>query len=152
MVPLADQDRSRWNAALMSEGIALNYREPDPCTDRRLPNPGGHRRRARRSHHGGRDHWQQILALYDLLAQSYISPIVLLNRAVAVAMVHGPRTGLDLLPDLERDPHLRGKRRVLVHAAAIGSSLGARGSPSPRLAPVSIQGASMWSGSAGLEA
>jgi predicted RNA polymerase sigma factor len=47
--------------------------------------------------------WPQILALYDLLAQSSTNPVVLLNRAVAVAMVHGPRAGLALLAELDAD-------------------------------------------------
>jgi predicted RNA polymerase sigma factor len=47
--------------------------------------------------------WPQIFALYDLLAQSSTNPVVLLNRAVSVAMVHGPQAGLDLLAELDAD-------------------------------------------------
>jgi predicted RNA polymerase sigma factor len=47
--------------------------------------------------------WRQILALYLLLERFTPTPVVRLNRAVATAMVHGPRAGLDLLASVEAD-------------------------------------------------
>lgn len=52
--------------------------------------------------------WPQIVALYDVLARVQPSPLVDLNRAVAVAMRDGPQAGLTLLDALAGDPRLRG--------------------------------------------
>jgi RNA polymerase sigma-70 factor, ECF subfamily len=54
-----------------------------------------------------RRHWARIVALYDALAELTHSPVVELNRAVAVAMVFGPAAGLELVDGLVREPALR---------------------------------------------
>jgi RNA polymerase sigma-70 factor, ECF subfamily len=54
--------------------------------------------------------WEQILVLYDELLRRWSSPVVALNRSVAVAMVHGPAAGLAEVDALERDPRLAGYR------------------------------------------
>jgi RNA polymerase sigma-70 factor, ECF subfamily len=54
--------------------------------------------------------WEQILVLYDELLRRWPSPVVALNRSVAVAMVHGPAAGLAEVDALERDPRLAGYR------------------------------------------
>jgi len=54
----------------------------------------------------------QILALYQLLERISPGPMVTLNRAVAVAMVHGPQAGLDLLTTLQADERLAGHHRL----------------------------------------
>lgn len=56
--------------------------------------------------------WPQILLLYKTLRRISESPIVMLNQAVAAAMVHGPKTGLEMLDTLESDARLRGSYRV----------------------------------------
>lgn len=56
--------------------------------------------------------WPQILGLYDMLQRVLPSPVVALNRAVAVAMVHGPRAGLGLLDGLATDKRLAGQHRL----------------------------------------
>ena len=56
--------------------------------------------------------WPQILALYDLLERIAPNPMVTLNRAVAVAMVHGPEAGLELLASLDDGPALTDHHRV----------------------------------------
>src|SRR5205814_8414946 len=56
--------------------------------------------------------WPQILALYDLLDRLAPGPVVTLNRAVAVAMVHGPAAGLALLDGLTGEPRLAGGHRL----------------------------------------
>jgi predicted RNA polymerase sigma factor len=53
-----------------------------------------------------------VIALYDLLERMSPSPVVTLNRAVAVAMVDGPRTALDLLASLEADERMAGHHRL----------------------------------------
>lgn len=56
--------------------------------------------------------WPQILALYELLAGLEDNPVVALNRAVAAAMVHGPRVGLAMLSRLDEDSRMRRSHRV----------------------------------------
>ena len=56
--------------------------------------------------------WPQILALYGLLKRMSDNPMVALNHAIAAAMVHGPRAGLDLLKPLDADPRLAGHYRL----------------------------------------
>ena len=56
--------------------------------------------------------WPQILALYELLNSIAPGPMVTLNRIVAVAMVHGPRAGLQQLAAAQADPALAGHHRV----------------------------------------
>jgi RNA polymerase sigma factor (sigma-70 family) len=56
--------------------------------------------------------WPQILALYELLMRICDNPVVALNHAVAVAMVHGARAGLDLLGALEKDERIAGDHRL----------------------------------------
>jgi RNA polymerase sigma factor (sigma-70 family) len=103
LVPLEEQDRSRWNQELIQEGLAL-------VTDALSRTQLGpyqlqaaiaavHAEAARAED----TDWPQILALYDLLERTSPNPMVTLNRAVAVAMVRGPRVGLDLLRRLDDD-------------------------------------------------
>jgi predicted RNA polymerase sigma factor len=56
--------------------------------------------------------WPQILALYDLLKRMSDNPMVMLNHAIAAAMVHGPSAGLDLLKALDADGRLAGHHRL----------------------------------------
>ncbi|GIG56796.1 RNA polymerase sigma24 factor [Longispora fulva] len=112
LVPLAEQDRSLWHRESVAEGIvlvtgalastvlgpyqlqaaiaAVHAEAPSaPDTD-----------------------WPQILALYEILDRLADNPVVTLNRAVAVAMVKGPREGLRLLATLDADDRLAGHHRV----------------------------------------
>ena len=56
--------------------------------------------------------WPQILALYDLLKRMSDNPMVMLNHAIAAAMVHGPSAGLELLNALDADGRLTGHHRL----------------------------------------
>jgi RNA polymerase sigma-70 factor (ECF subfamily) len=68
--------------------------------------------------------WPQILVLYDELLRHWASPVVALNRAVAVAMVHGPAAALTEVDELERDPRLAGYRYLPATAADLLRRLG----------------------------
>lgn len=100
IVLLADQDRSRWNQALIQEGVEL--------VDRTLSEGevGMYLIQAAISavHASAQTaettDWPRIVSLYDLLLQIDESPIVELNRAVAVAMADGPESGLVLIDDI----------------------------------------------------
>ncbi len=61
--------------------------------------------------------WPQILALYELLERMAPNPVVTLNRTVAVAMVHGPAAGLDLLATLASDSRMANHHRLLATRA-----------------------------------
>jgi len=112
LVPLAEQDRSRWNRALITEGVALIT---ETLAHARV-GPFQIQAAIAAVHAEATDaentDWAQILALYDLLASSSPNPMVLLNRAVAAAMVHGPRTGLDMLAELDGDRHMSNHHRL----------------------------------------
>jgi RNA polymerase sigma factor (sigma-70 family) len=103
LVPLAEQDRSLWNAQYIEEGLAL---VTDALAHTEL---GPYQLQAAiaalhaEAKNADDTDWPQILALYELLEGSAPNPMVTLNRAVAVAMVHGPQAGLDLLATLDGD-------------------------------------------------
>lgn len=107
MVLLADQDRTRWDRPMIDEGLgfvaaALMGGRPGPYAVQA----------AIAAVHDESDRaddtdWPQIVALYDVLCALMPSPIVALNRAVAVAMRDGPAAGLILLEDLADEPRLR---------------------------------------------
>jgi RNA polymerase sigma factor (sigma-70 family) len=117
LVPLAEQDRSRWDAALVAEGVALISR-----TLGRGPVGPYQLQAAIAAVHDeaasdADTDWPQILALYDVLERVSPGPVVTLNRAVAVARVHGPLAGLALLGTLDGDERMtRGHRLDAVRA------------------------------------
>jgi RNA polymerase sigma factor (sigma-70 family) len=112
LIPLAEQDRTLWNAESIKEGVALvtealagsalgpyqvqaaiaaihDEAESTEATD-----------------------WPQIVALYKILEQLSPNPMVTLNQAIAVAMVDGPRAGLELLEPLDQDNRVANHHRL----------------------------------------
>jgi RNA polymerase sigma factor (sigma-70 family) len=112
LVPLADQDRSRWDRALIDEGIELVTAalKGSPLGPYQLQAAiaAVHAEAAQADD----TDWPQIAALYALLERISPSPIVRLNRAVAVAMVDGPEAGLRLLTTLDGDDRMAANHRV----------------------------------------
>jgi predicted RNA polymerase sigma factor len=109
---LAEQDRSRWDAALIAEGVELVS-----ATLARAPVGPYQLQAAIAAVHGEATSaqdtdWPQVAALYRVLDVLAPSPVVTLNRAVAVAMVDGPRAGLDLLATLDSDHRIAGHHRM----------------------------------------
>ena len=105
LIPLAEQDRSLWDSALIREGVALAVEAMASGATGEYALQAAiaalHDEAARPED----TDWPQILALYGLLArESGSNPMVTLNRAVAVAMVHGPVAGLLLLEPLGASP------------------------------------------------
>jgi RNA polymerase sigma factor (sigma-70 family) len=112
LVPLDEQDRSRWDQALIAEGVEL------------VTHALGHARlgpyqvqAAIAAVHDDAPtvedtDWPQILALYGVLEQLTPNPVVALNRAVAVAMVHGPAAGLAVLDTVATDERMAGNHRL----------------------------------------
>jgi RNA polymerase sigma factor (sigma-70 family) len=112
LVPLADQDRSRWNAAFIAEGVSL-------ITGALATAPVGpyQLQAAIAAVHdeaatAGDTDWAEILTLYDLLRVVAPGPMVTLNRVVAFAQVHGPSAGLAELAGAASDPALAAHHRV----------------------------------------
>lgn len=111
LVPLAEQDRSRWDAPMIAEGIALITR-----TLARAPVGPYQLQAAIAAVHAEaataqETDWPQILALYGLLERVAPNPVVTLNRAVALTMVHGPDAGLALLDTIAHDPRVAASHR-----------------------------------------
>jgi RNA polymerase sigma-70 factor (ECF subfamily) len=108
LVLLEDQDRSAWDRAAIDEGRRLVV---DAFRTGRVGRYALQAAiaslHAEAPHYSGTD-WPQVLGLYDRLLQVWSSPVVALNRAVAVSMVHGPGAALDEIEALERDDRLAG--------------------------------------------
>jgi predicted RNA polymerase sigma factor len=106
---LLDQDRARWDQLLIRRGLAALERA-EALGGARGPYAlqaaiAACHARARTP---GDTDWDRIAALYDALAQLAPSPVVELNRAVAVAMAFGPSAGLELVDALGSEPSLKG--------------------------------------------
>jgi RNA polymerase sigma-70 factor (ECF subfamily) len=103
LIPLPEQDRSRWDRSLIHEGQAIVR----VCLRRNLPGPYQLQAAINAVHSdaptAGETDWLQILALYDQLVVVDRSPVAALNRAVAVAEVRGPEAGLAALGHLAQD-------------------------------------------------
>jgi predicted RNA polymerase sigma factor len=106
LVPLADQDRSRWDAAMVAEGVEL------VTAALAAHRPGPYQLQAAiaavhdEAESSEATDWPQIVALYDVLVRLEPNPMATLNRAVAVAMAEGPAAGLAALAPLEADPRM----------------------------------------------
>jgi RNA polymerase sigma-70 factor (ECF subfamily) len=103
LVRLAEQDRGRWDRALVDEGQRLVRR----CLRRNRPGPYQLQAAINAVHSdaptAAATDWDQILALYDQLVAIAPGPVVALHRAVAVAEVHGPHVALALVDELDLD-------------------------------------------------
>jgi RNA polymerase sigma factor (sigma-70 family) len=113
LIPLAEQDRGRWNRELIAEGVAV-ISETLPSSDRLGPYQIQAAIAAVHDESATAEDtdWPQILALFELLEGISPGPIVTLNRVVAVAMVHGPDAGLEILAPLEADERMARHHRL----------------------------------------
>jgi len=112
LIPLMEQDRSVWDQAEIAEGIELltaalskgrigtyQLQAAIAAVHDEAPRPED-------------TDWPHILALYELLKRMSDNPMVTLNHAIAVAIVHGPRKGLELLQPLDDDARVAGQHRL----------------------------------------
>ncbi len=112
LIPLSEQDRRRWDEALIAEGVGI--------LEQVLPRGpvGRYQLQAAiaavhaESRTWEETDWKQIGVLYDMLEQAAPSPAVTLNRAVAVAMTRGPAEGLAIVDGLLEDPAMRRHHRT----------------------------------------
>lgn len=112
LIPLDEQDRTRWNRSLIEEGVAL--------VSAALPRGAVGQYQLQAAIAAVHDEspsfedtdWRQILALYTLLERMSDSPMVSLNQAIAAAMVYGPAVGLERLDALDAEGRLAGNHRL----------------------------------------
>jgi RNA polymerase sigma factor (sigma-70 family) len=108
-VLLLDQDRARWDRLLINRGLAALEKAVDQGGERgpyvlQASIAACHARAFRAQD----TDWARMVALYGVLAEVMPSPIVELNRAVAISMAYGPQAGLDLADQLAAEPALQG--------------------------------------------
>ena len=112
LVPLADQERALWDRAQIEEGVGII----SDTLGRGAIGPYQVQAAIAAIHDeapsADETDWPQILALYDVLEQVSPGPVVTLNRAVAVAMVDGPRAGLAVLGTLDADDRMANTHRL----------------------------------------
>jgi predicted RNA polymerase sigma factor len=112
LIPLAQQNRTLWDKQQIAEGVALvsaalpkgsvgpyQLQAAIAAVHDEAPRPE-------------ETDWPQILALYELLKHMADNPVVMLNHAIAAAMVHGARKGLDLLDALKADARVSEHHRL----------------------------------------
>jgi RNA polymerase sigma factor (sigma-70 family) len=112
LIPLMDQDRTRWDRQAIEEGVALLT----ATLSKRSIGPYQLQAAVAAVHDEAQraedTDWPQILELYGLLERMGDNPMVTLNRAIAVAMVQGPTAALELLARLDADPRTAGGHRL----------------------------------------
>ncbi len=126
LIPLAEQDRGRWDTRAIEEGTALITatlpRGPLGPYQVQAAIAAVHDEAATAED----TDWPQILALYGVLEQLGANPVVSLNRAVAVAMVRGPEAGLRILESLDKEGRPTGNHRLSVVRAHLLEMAGDR--------------------------
>jgi predicted RNA polymerase sigma factor len=112
LIPLDEQDRSLWSSEAIAEGVAL----VSEALPRGAVGPYQLQAAIAAVHDeapsADETDWEEIVALYSVLLRMSNNPIVALNHAVAVAMVHGSEAGLERLDALVGDARLRGTHRL----------------------------------------
>jgi predicted RNA polymerase sigma factor len=112
LIPLDEQDRTRWDRPALAEGVALASAALSKGAvgeyQLQAAIAAVHDEAARAED----TDWPQILALYGMLKRMSDNPLVALNHAIATAMVDGPAAGLQLLAPLQGDERLRGSHRL----------------------------------------
>jgi predicted RNA polymerase sigma factor len=112
LIPLTEQDRTRWDQRLIEEGVALI----SATLSKGSIGPYQLQAAIAAVHDEAPrvedTDWPQILALYGLLKRMSDNPMVMLNHAIATAMVHGPPAGLELIEEIETGGRLAGHHRL----------------------------------------
>ncbi|MEU6641798.1 DUF6596 domain-containing protein [Saccharomonospora sp. NPDC046836] len=124
LLRLAEQDRSRWDGALIAESDQLIVAALRAGPPGRFTLQAAIAALHAQAPSYAETDWPQIRTLYDELLRIWPSPVVALNRAVAVSMVDGPQAGLDEIDALERDGRLAGYRYLPATKAELLHRLG----------------------------
>ena len=112
LVPLAEQDRTLWDAGLTAEGVALITASLASAALGPYQVQAAIAAVHNEAAFAADTDWKQILALYELLERIAPNPMVALSRAVAVAEVHGPLAALDVVAQLEEDERIKNHHRL----------------------------------------
>ncbi|MGH2590627.1 MAG: RNA polymerase sigma factor [Actinomycetota bacterium] len=112
LVPLAEQRRDLWDKAQITEGLAIVGRTLGTAPIGPYQLQAAIAAVHDEAPSAEETDWPQILALYEVLEEVSPGPVVTLNRAVAVAMVHGPRAGLAVLGTLDDDERMAQNHRL----------------------------------------
>ena len=124
---LMDQDRGRWDQLLIRRGLAALER-----AEKLGGANGPYALQAAivachaRARTPGETDWRRIASLYDALAEAVPSPIIELNRAVAVGMAFGPAEGLEVIDEIAKEPALKGYHLLPAARADMLEKLGRR--------------------------
>ncbi len=112
LIPLTKQDRTLWHRAEIAEGVELltGALSKGAVGDYQLQ--AAIAALHDEADQAGDTDWPQILALYQLLKRMSDNPMVIVNHAIAAAMVHGPSKGLALLQPLDADPRIARHHRL----------------------------------------
>jgi RNA polymerase sigma factor (sigma-70 family) len=103
---LAEQDRSRWDPAEIAEGVVLLRESLSHRPPGRFALQAAIAAVHAEAPSWEATDWAEIVGIYDVLADSWPSPVVALNRAIAIGMRDGPQAGLDALDPLGSQPQL----------------------------------------------
>jgi RNA polymerase sigma-70 factor (ECF subfamily) len=126
LVPLEEQDRTRWDRAAIEEGVAVL----DAALWRGQPGPYQVQAAIAACHatapRADDTDWSEIAALYAELARMHPSPVIELNRAVAIAMAEGPDAGLARIEEIEASGALDGYRLLAATRADLLRRAGRR--------------------------
>jgi predicted RNA polymerase sigma factor len=112
LIPLDEQDRSLWDRRMIAEGVALVTAAFAQGAVGQYQLQAAIAAMHDEAPRVQDTDWTQILALYGVLMRMSGNPMVVMNHAIAAAMVHGPAKGLELLAPLEHDARLRGNHRL----------------------------------------
>jgi RNA polymerase sigma-70 factor (ECF subfamily) len=124
LVLLADQDRSRWDRAAIAEGDRLVRDALRGGRPGRFAVQAAIAALHAKAPSYAETDWRQVLGLYDVLATLWSSPVVELNRTVALSMVAGPLVSLARVDELAEDPRLAGYRYLPATRADLLRQLG----------------------------
>jgi RNA polymerase sigma-70 factor (ECF subfamily) len=124
-VPLAEQDPALWNSQMIEEAESLLYRASKLETIGRLQLEAAlqsahvYRRRT------GRNNWADVVQIYDALSAITGSPVVAINRALAIAELHGPQAAAEAIKDMATDERLNEYQPYWAARAELLSKAGA---------------------------
>jgi len=124
-VPLAEQDPAQWNSQMIEEAEGLLYQASRLETIGRyqleaaLQSAHAYRRRA------GHNNWAEVVQLYDALFAITGSPVVAINRALAIAELHGPDAATEAIKDIATDGRLNEYQPYWAARAELLSKTGA---------------------------
>lgn len=125
-IPLAEQDVALWNAEMIEEAESLLARAGMLGVIGRYQLEAALQSAHTTRHQAGVDNWTAVIALYDALATLAPSPVIAINRALAIAEIEGPRAALDAMPKPSCDARLNQYQPYWAARAELLARTGAR--------------------------